>query len=349
MLKTKLPPTFTVVSGGQGWGEHLYYRCSDADIQSKWSDPEGSVRVKNWHCVGPGSKHSETGKMYEIKSDEPIAEVTIDDLRAAISELDTRSNRQPTRSGGGGDGGSSGDPPAAPRVGSSSEYPSREVSVDTAYNWVAGNDLDNRFGRTDKSENGDESADDFVLCKCMAEAGIAAETIIETMNQHRTSGSKWHYRDRDYRLETVQNAINEAIKDSYVDFSDTADMGSGEPERRKTEEFGGSRTQQGGEQTMSQTEYSQTETVTNTESDDPEDGERVVRAMVTRASDDEESYEFAQILTGTIETDETFGASPDWQTDGSGQNKTRTIGSTDPEYLRLVAESLNDLADEIDE
>ncbi|MFB6225089.1 MAG: bifunctional DNA primase/polymerase, partial [Candidatus Paceibacteria bacterium] len=242
VLKTELPSTFTVVSGGQGWGEHLYYRCPEADIQSKWSDPEGSMRVRNWHCVGPSSEHPETDEVYEVKSDEPIAEVTIDDLRAVASELNTRSNRQPTRGGGGG----SGDPPAAARVGSFSEYPSRRVPVDTAYNWVAGNDLDDRFNRTDKSENGDESADDFVLCKCMAEAGIAAEIITETMTQHRASDAKWHYRDRDYRLETVRNAIEEAVEDSYVDFSDTADMGPDGSERRKTEEFGGSRTQQGG-------------------------------------------------------------------------------------------------------
>jgi hypothetical protein len=99
----------------------------------------------------------------------------------------------------------------------------------------------------------------------------------------------------------------------------------------------------------SNSEYSRIETVTAVESDDPEEGDNVVRAMIAQIVDTEDTYQFAQVLGGTIETDETFGPSPNWQTDQNGQDKTRTIGSADPDYLRLVGDALNELADKIED
>jgi hypothetical protein len=103
VLDETLPDTLTVESGGSGVGEHRYFRCRDFSINSSWSNPEGSVRSRNWHAVGPNSIHPDTGSEYRILHDREIATVTVDDLGAAMSELSSRED-----GGGGGAGGSSG-------------------------------------------------------------------------------------------------------------------------------------------------------------------------------------------------------------------------------------------------
>jgi hypothetical protein len=349
-----LVDTFTVRSGGGG--RHLYYRCEEwGDGASLRKDNEEifSIRAQNSFVVAPPSIHHTTGEQYIVEKDEPIQTIHSAALNR-LYEIANPSEKQPEQGGSG--GGSSGDGGPAPRCSGCSvpnEYPNRTISIGELKSWVDGNDLPDQYNWDHKGQgtNDDESAADYILCKCMAESGASVESIKATMDKHRIDGSKWHRRGEEYHNYTIENAIQKAVEDTYVDFSDTADMGPNGSERRKTEEFGGSRTLQGGEQTMSQSdsEYSRIETVTAVESDDPEEGDNVVRAMIAQIVDTEDTYQFAQVLGGTIETDETFGPSPNWQTDQNGQDKTRTIGSADPDYLRLVGDALNELADKIED
>jgi hypothetical protein len=352
-----LVDTFTVKSGGGG--RHLYYRCEEwKDGASLREDGEEifSIRAQNSFVVAPPSVHHSTGNQYVVEKDIPIKTIHSAVLNR-LYEIASPSGKQPEgqpEQGGSGGGGSSGDGGPAPRCSGCSvpnEYPNRTISIGELKSWVDGNDLPDQYNWDHKGQgtNDDESAADYILCKCMAESGASVESIKATMDKHRIDGSKWHRRGEEYHNYTIENAIQKAVEDTYVDFSDTADMGPNGSERRKTEDAGGSQHLTGGEQTMpSNSEYSRIETVTAVESDDPEEGDDVVRAMIARIVDSEDTYEFAQILAGTIETDETFGASPNWQTDQDGQDKTRTVGSADPDYLRLVGNALNELADEIE-
>lgn len=349
-----LVDTFTVRSGGGG--RHLYYRCEEWEAgASLREDGEEifSIRAQNSFIIAPPSIHHTTGKQYIVEKDEPIETIHSAAL-SRLYEIANPSEKQPTAQPEQGSGGSSGDGGPAPRCSGCSvpdEYPNRSISTGKLKSWVDGNDLPDQYNWDHKGQgaNDDESAADYILCKCMAESGASADSIKAAMDKYRIDGSKWHRRGEKYHNYTIENAIQKAVKDTYIDFSETADMGSREPERRKTEDAGGSQHLTGGEQTMpSNSEYSRIETVTAVESDDPEEGDDVVRAMIARIVDSEDTYEFAQILAGTIETDETFGASPNWQTDQDGQDKTRTVGSADPDYLRLVGNALNELADEIE-
>lgn len=91
VLGRKLPPTFTVQSGGADFGQHWYYQCDPAADQRNWDEPEGGVRTDNWMCVAPGSVHAETGATYEILTDADIATISHDDYRTVyelLTEID---------------------------------------------------------------------------------------------------------------------------------------------------------------------------------------------------------------------------------------------------------------------
>jgi hypothetical protein len=180
----------------------------------------------------------------------------------------------------------------------------------------------------------------------MAEAGIAAKVITETMNQHRNSDAKWHYRDRDYRSETVENAIEKAVEDSYVDFSKTADMGSGEPERRKTEnESGGS---QPPTQEVFDSMVDNDDNVSNKVTAKNGSGS-FARAGIVEASNDGDTWEYAGVVFGEVEgEDDELGQVVSFEQNQYGDRDYRNLGNRDPEQLRLAAEALEDLADEIE-
>lgn len=91
ILRDKLPNTFTVESGGAGFGEHWYYKCKDMLQNASWDTPEGSIRTggtNGWFVVGPGSRHGETGDKYNIKNDTDVATVSTEELESVIEVLD---------------------------------------------------------------------------------------------------------------------------------------------------------------------------------------------------------------------------------------------------------------------
>lgn len=87
ILSRKLPPTFTVQSGGAEFGQHWYYRCEHAADQRNWTQPEGGVRTDNWMIVAPGSTHGETGAAYEILDDSDIATISSAEYQAVYDML----------------------------------------------------------------------------------------------------------------------------------------------------------------------------------------------------------------------------------------------------------------------
>jgi hypothetical protein len=123
-------------------------------------------------------------------------------------------------------------------------------------------------------------------------------------------------------------------------------------ERRKTEESGEGRTLRRGDNDMSSNNFDYTSkeslTVYNADSaEDAEDGDRVVRAEVTNMQGHDENGEvdtdFVTISKGTLRDNGEFGVSPEYPSDN------KSVGSADPDDLRLIAEALEQIADQLDD
>jgi hypothetical protein len=125
-------------------------------------------------------------------------------------------------------------------------------------------------------------------------------------------------------------------------------------ESQKTEESGSSRTLQGGENTMSSdndldVDYTQKKSLNVYKADSPqdaEDGDRVIKAEVTnmKGTDGNSAVDtdFVTISKGTLRDNGEFGVSPEFP------QGNKSVGSADPEDLRLIADSLKQLADELE-
>lgn len=86
LVEQIIPDTFAVRSSPGS--RHFYYQVPGYDDNQNWKaggDEFASIRSNNWHVVGPGSVHPETGREYQIETDTDIAVITQSD----ISELET--------------------------------------------------------------------------------------------------------------------------------------------------------------------------------------------------------------------------------------------------------------------
>lgn len=333
-----LPETFSVRTGGGG--RHYYFKCSSWSSNTTLTEDDDevfSIRTDGWQAVIPPSIHPETGERYEVQQDEPMANVGVDTLQ----ELAELVNGQPTQGGSGGSSAASGGG-TAPCVGSSipsipDQYPSRDVKVETARRWIEGNGLEDRLNRVNSN---DQSGDDWLLCKCLAEAGLSVSTIYQTMEKYRSKETKWHRRDDDYCQRTVHRAIVAACDDEYVDFSKTADMDVETSERRKTdtEDLESSVNKEVSIE-MSAT-YNDHEEVTILEGS--EDGESFKKVTRTTREEDGETVEYVSIKSGRVELVETV--------DGEEVLAQRVTDSTSigsPDYLGDLADALSELDEKI--
>ena len=341
ILAETLPATFVVETGSGG--EHWYYWCESWGDRRQFNTDDGtdwgSLRSDGWQAVIPPSKHPRTGDRYVVAADNPVATVTHDNLVEAVEVIDGECSTQPTQA-------------AAPgRVGSSenrttpARYPDRAVSVTTARQFVNGNDLDHRFDRVFPNDNGDESGDDWVLCKCMAEAGYAADVIEATMDEYRHDAAKWHRRGDDYRRQTVLKAIQAACDDEYVDF-DTADMDATEAsERRKTESGDAAPDNQEVTTFMSNNnddvDFTDKEEVYVQEPTD--DGDRFQKVTRVVRSENGDETEYIALKKGRVQEMKLV----DGGTALAEQvNSSDSLGS--PEYIDELVDALDELQDKLD-
>lgn len=83
-IETKLPPTFTVQTGGGG--RHYYYKCPEIQkriVLEQKKQHHGEIQSKGQAVVGPGSLHP-SGSTYEILRDHPFTEITYDELKTEL-------------------------------------------------------------------------------------------------------------------------------------------------------------------------------------------------------------------------------------------------------------------------
>jgi len=344
-LVSYLGSTFSIRSGGDGFGEHWYYDAPNWEgNQTEISTDQqniGSLRSGNSYCLVPPSIHDETGDQYRLESDQSVTSVTVSELKSVLSEYQS----QTANTGGSGGGG------AASGVGGASapvpeEYPNRDANWQTVRSWLAQNGL---LDRLDQNGSADWSGDEFAVGKCLAEGGFSESVIYEVLSRFHPN-AKWHRRDENYRKLTVQKVIESAVDDPHVEFSNSGDMGADASESRKTEESGSGRTLSGGDNTMN---YDTKDTLVHYQADSPseaEDGDRVVRVELTNMNGqgdngDRVDQDFVSFEKGTLREDGEFGVSPQFSGD---PQSSKSVGSADPEDLRLIAESLEKMADQIE-
>jgi hypothetical protein len=341
IIADRLPDSFEIESGGDGIGFHRYYRVPEFDknqVEFRDSGTEiGGLRSGNAYCLIPPSRHDETGNQYSISKDTEIAYLPADIVENIISDIREKVSQHV--------GGAAA--AAAPRVGSPipeipQNYPEKSATWNQSKRWLASNGLLDRF---DKSSSEDWSGLEFAIAKCLAEGGFEESVISQALDRLHHS-AKWHNRDNEYRTRTVRKAIVAACNDEFVSF-DTGDMGASEAsESRKTESGTGNTGPTGGDNM----DYTSKDTLTTYNADSAEeagDGDRVVRVELTnmkgRDENGETDVDFVTVQKGQLRDNGEFGVSPEF----NGDNKS--VGSADPDDLRLIAEGLEEMANRIEE
>lgn len=322
LLSSHLPNTFRVESGGSGHGEHWYYRCPSATRQTGWEDPEGSVRVNNWHAVGPGSIHPDTGEKYTVISDTEIATVTQSELTAVYEILDDFNESIAVQSGGGGTGGTA---------------PSAHSAVGDGLDFIRRDDRRNEIAEI-LTTNSEHSRRVWMVGWLHAAAGLSVIEITDLI----MNTAQWSDLDRSIVKQQTKSVINSSRSDRGTHYSKfgTADMDGDTSERRKMEESGKGRTLQGGEN-MS-IDYNDHEEVTIIEG--TEDGDNFKKVTRTTREEDDETVDFVSIKRGRIESVETV--------EGETVLARRVTDSTSigsPDYLEELAEALLELDKKINE
>jgi hypothetical protein len=351
VLDETLPDTFTVESGGSGVGEHRYFRCRDFSINSSWGNPEGSVRSQNWHAVGPNSTHPETGAEYRILHDREIATVTVDDLGATMSELGDREAA--------GGGGPAAPPPAASRRNRTETADDLDVEP-SAQTLQALGFINSDKRRQDVAKVIDHKrpsrrvrswAAGFLYSVC----GLTQnqmERLLKERADWATDNREIERQVRNMLQKVVRNRrANESVDlDRYLG---PDDMTAEAVESRKTESGDTSAGSYGGDSKMSSNDFDYTskESVTVYKADSPndaDDGDRVIKAQITNMNGRDEDGErvdtdFVTVTKGTLRDNGEFGVTPEYPQDN------KSVGSAEPEDLRLIAQALNEMADQIED
>jgi len=328
LLAQYLPSTLRVRSGGLDHGQHWYYRCSEAANQQGWRNPEGSVRVANWHAVGPKSIHPVTGDEYKVIDDQQIAEVDIDDLRALYDELDERDTANTgsgVQRGGGGDLG--GSPPSAHSAVSDLDF----IKRGDRRSEIA------EILRTDSKHTRRVWAVGWLH----AAAGLTQSEIVNIV----MNNARWDNLDRDIVEQQVESVIDSADSSRgthYTEWGHSADMGPDGSERRKTETEGSQPSVGREVNNMSE------DNVRNTVTIKRDDGQ-FARSGIVEVENNGDSWEYAGVVFGEVQgEDEELGKVVEFETNQYGDRNYRDLGDRSPEQLRMAAEALNELADEIE-
>lgn len=105
----ELPETFTVETGGDGFGVHYYFECPEWGPTKHLQDGDSSVRSSGAMAVLPPSTHPETGREYRVTRDIPPAVIEVEELDRLVDDLtvdrggsDDQVDRTPRRQSGGG-------------------------------------------------------------------------------------------------------------------------------------------------------------------------------------------------------------------------------------------------------
>jgi len=320
-----LPETFTVESGGSNFGEHIYYK-SDYNKNKGWNDPEGSIRSTNWMCVCPPSSH-ESGGVYTTTNNTEIAAVSESDLKSVVKKIESSSTRNVKRGGG---GGSSGSPPA----------PSSHRNADLDF--IKRDDI-----RADITEilhtQSEHNRRVWMVGWLHGAAGLAQSEITDIIMDN----ARWSNLDREIVERQVESVIDSSYSGRGTHYSEwgyTADMDGNTSERRKTESEG---SQPSDKEEVNNMEGNE-DNVRNKVTVKRDDGQ-FARGGIVQVENNGDEWEYAGVVFGQVEgEDDELGQVVEFETNQYGDRDYRNIGDRSPEELRLAAEALEELADEIE-
>jgi hypothetical protein len=351
ILKANLPPTFVVESGGAGVGEHWYYRCSEPVDNNRWSDPEGSLRAKNYHAVGPGCTHAKTGDSYEIVENREFTTVGAAAVEHLVEKLDREAARR-RRPGGGGP------PPASRPTNDSDSHRSQntkkaadldvEPSVETlqALEFINSDKRRQDVAKVIDHEQPSRRVRAWAAGFLHSACGLR-QNQIERLLKERADWAT----DKQEIKRQVCNMLKEVVRNQRANESvdldrylGPDDMTASAVESRKTEESGSSRTLRGGVLEMVNDNVNNHVTEKN--------GSVVVRSGVVhvnpKTSDNE--WDYMGLLFGEFEEEEEdLGKIVNWEYDQYNNKDFKNLGNRSPEELRLAAEALEELADNIED
>jgi hypothetical protein len=353
LVRGMLPDTFTVKTGSGNY--HFYYRSDYSGNQSfGQGDSElGSIRTDNYQAVGPNSVHPDTGQEYTVYRDNPVNPVPESQVRDFAEKVRSTDfdceDGAAAATGGGGGGGSS-----------QSVSTASELSVNPTDRTLSALE----FIRLDPKREAIAKVFDHHhpprhirvwACGFLYSACGLTQNQIERVLRECADWATDTGRIRTEVRSLVRTSCNSQRASEKIDldrYLGPADMDDNTSERRKTVESGEGRTLRRGDNNMSSNNFDYTSkeslTVYNADSaEDAEDGDRVVRAEVTNMQGHDENGEvdtdFVTISKGTLRDNGEFGVSPEYPSDN------KSVGSADPDDLRLIAEALEQIADQLDD
>ena len=335
ILDQELPSTFTVESGGRGLGQHWYYQCDQATEQRNWDHPEGGVNVDYWQVVGPGSVHAETGDKYEIIDDRPIARISLEEYQAVydifteIHQSETANTVADVESGGGG---------------SSDGSAARPLSTPNSLNFINSEKYRKKVARV-LNETDAQHRDRLWLAGWLySAAGLYQTEIVDLIEQE----CNWIDYDRSITSKMVSSVIRSTDSDrgthpTEFGSNPTGDMGFLNPESRKTED------ESGGSQPPTREVFENMEDNVSKKSTVQRDNGRFARSGIVSVENNGDEWEYAGVVFGQIgDEDEELGTVVEFETNQYGDRDYKNLGNRSPEDLRLAAEALEELADEIE-
>ena len=342
LVRDELPETFTVRTGSGNY--HFYFR-SEVNINQSFKSGNsefGSIRSDNWHTVGVGSVHPDTGEEYQTAIDTELNILSESDVQEFINSLENRLESQSSREDGGGGGSAA---VFTTKTAEDLEIEPTEQTLRTL-GFINSDSKRTQIAKVFDSEHPERQIRVWACSFLYSVVGLTQRQIEKLLKE----SAEWAYDDNRIEIEIkslVQNSINNSKADESVNlgrYIDTGDMSSNELESRKTESSGieGSRLK-GGEKTMS-TDWNK-EVIS-------QNGSAVVQAgeeHINPDNPDMDSWDTISLLFGSVSEDENFGEYPAWDMNQYGSAATKQLGNKSPRELRLAAEALQKLADELEE
>ena len=342
LVRDELPETFTVRTGSGNY--HFYFR-SEVNINQSFKSGNsefGSIRSDNWHTVGVGSVHPDTGEEYQTAIDTELNILSESDVQEFINSLENRLESQSSREDGGGGGSAA---VFTTKTAEDLEIEPTEQTLRTL-GFINSDEKRTQIAKVFDSEHPERQIRVWACSFLYSVVGLTQRQIEKLLKE----SAEWAYDDNRIEIEIkslVQNSINNSKADESVNlgrYIDTGDMSSNELESRKTESSGieGSRLK-GGEKTMS-TDWNK-EVIS-------QNGSAVVQAgeeHINPDNPDMDSWDTISLLFGSVSEDENFGQYPEWDMNQYGSAATKQLGGKSPKELRLAAEALEKLADELEE
>lgn len=293
-----------------GQGHHWYYK-SDWSQNKRWSgEINGEIKSNNSQVVGPGSDHH-SGQKYSVKNDHLITSINTAEIADFIVSVNEAVSVERGGSGSGGSGGSS--PPSPQQIPDSLNF-IRKASLREKVADIL-NDTD--AGHNDRL---------WLAGWLYGAAGLRDNEIVNLI----MAEARWSNLDR----EKVKQGVSEVIK--YSDSSRGNNRSNYSNDGGKS----GNPLEELPDKTMADWKQYTTE----------KNGSVVVRAGVEHIDpnkDDMDSWDTVSVLFGRMENDDEFGEIPSWDSDQFGE-ATKQLGSKSPNDLRMAAQALESLADDME-